>query len=98
MGLAGLRDARIVPATAYAIMNRSGPNSEEMSNAFPLRTARNHATAKPARLIAPADQATAVRKRLELTRRTYPGAVPGSLREPRPVRPGRARAGRRGPG
>src|SRR5690348_4501870 len=94
-GLTGLRDARIVPATAYATMNRSGLNSAVMSNASPLRAASTHAAAKPARLIAPTDQATAVRKRFKLTRRTYPGAVPGTVRRPR-VGPAQVSAGSRG--
>ena len=44
-------------------MYRSGLNSTAMSNTSPLRTASTHAAAKPARLTAPADQATTVRMR-----------------------------------
>jgi len=57
------RDARTVPASAYPIMNRSGPHWTEMSNTSLVRAASAHAPANAAMLTAPVDQATAVRKR-----------------------------------
>jgi hypothetical protein len=68
-GLDRRRDASSVPAAAYAIMNRSGPNSAEMSNRSPLRAASTHAAAKAARLTVPAAQAATVRNGLELMHR-----------------------------